>query len=48
MDEKRRIVVTGLGVVSCFGDDVDAFYNKLLNGESGVDFITSFDVHDFF
>ena len=47
MDKKRRIVVTGLGVVSCFGNDVDAFYNKLLNGESGVDFITDFDVHDF-
>lgn len=34
--EKKRIVVTGMGLVSCFGTDIDTFYNKLLNGESGV------------
>ena len=29
-DKKRRVVVTGMGIVSCFGDDVDLFYEKLL------------------
>ena len=33
---KKRIVVTGLGVVSCFGTDVEEFYNKLLAGHSGI------------
>jgi 3-oxoacyl-[acyl-carrier-protein] synthase II len=39
---KKRIVVTGMGVVSCFGNDVDTFYNSLLNGKSGVSFISEF------
>ena len=33
---KQRIVVTGMGVVSCFGDDVDNFHQQLLLGKSGV------------
>ena len=27
-DPKKRIVVTGMGVVSCFGNDVDVFYDR--------------------
>lgn len=34
--KRKRIVVTGMGVVSCFGTDVDQFYEKLLAGESGI------------
>ena len=34
--KKKRIVVTGMGLVSCFGSDVDTFYNSLLEGKSGV------------
>lgn len=45
--EKRRVVVTGMGVVSCFGQDVDAFYDKLLAGVSGVAPITEFPCEDF-
>ncbi|MCH9634148.1 MAG: 3-oxoacyl-[acyl-carrier-protein] synthase 2 [Chlamydiae bacterium] len=33
---KKRIVVTGMGLVSCFGSDVDTFYNSLLEGKSGI------------
>eukprot|EP00183_Erythrolobus_madagascarensis_P003185 CAMPEP_0185850172 /NCGR_PEP_ID=MMETSP1354-20130828/4404_1 /TAXON_ID=708628 /ORGANISM="Erythrolobus madagascarensis, Strain CCMP3276" /LENGTH=432 /DNA_ID=CAMNT_0028550819 /DNA_START=128 /DNA_END=1429 /DNA_ORIENTATION=+ len=40
---KKRIVVTGSGVVSCFGSDSNVFYEKLLAGESGVRIIESFD-----
>lgn len=36
MTHKKRIVITGMGVVSCFGDDVDAFYSTLLEGKSGI------------
>ncbi|MFC2049210.1 beta-ketoacyl-ACP synthase II [Chlamydiota bacterium] len=39
---KKRIVVTGVGVVSCFGNDVDVFYDSLLAGKSGVGPITQF------
>ncbi len=34
--KKKRIVITGMGIVSCFGNDVDAFYDALLKGQSGV------------
>lgn len=33
---KKRIVVTGMGVVSCFGTDVEQFYEQLLAGKSGI------------
>lgn len=33
---KKRIVVTGMGVVSCFGNDVDSFYEQLVAGKSGI------------
>lgn len=44
---KKRIVVTGMGVVSCFGNDVDHFYDQLLAGKSGVGPIESFPCADF-
>jgi 3-oxoacyl-[acyl-carrier-protein] synthase II len=40
-------VVTGLGVVSPLGNDLDAFWNQLLTGCCGVDRITSFDPSKF-
>ena len=27
-DPSQRIVITGMGVVSCFGNDVDTYYNR--------------------
>jgi 3-oxoacyl-[acyl-carrier-protein] synthase II len=44
---ERRVVVTGLGVVSPLGHDLDTFWNKLLAGECGVDRISSFDASGF-
>jgi 3-oxoacyl-[acyl-carrier-protein] synthase II len=44
---KKRIVVTGMGVVSCFGNDVDQFYDSLLQGKSGVVAIEEFPCSDF-
>ena len=41
--EKRRVVITGMGLVSCFGTDVEEFYRNLLAGKSGVSEVTSFD-----
>ena len=45
--QKKRIVVTGLGVVSSLGSDVNEFYDKLLAGESGISMITAFPCQDF-
>jgi 3-oxoacyl-[acyl-carrier-protein] synthase II len=39
----RRVVVTGLGVVSPLGCDVPAFWRRLVAGESGAGEITRFD-----
>jgi len=44
---KKRIVVTGMGIVSCFGNDVDAFYDALLAGKSGVKSITNFSCEEY-
>ncbi len=44
---KKRIVVTGMGVVSCFGNDVTQFYDQLLQGKSGIVPIQKFDVSDY-
>lgn len=44
---KKRIVVTGMGVVSCFGSDVDEFYRQLLAGKSGIIPIESFPCADY-
>ena len=41
---ERRVVVTGLGVVSALGLDIDTFWNNLIAGRCGIDKITAFDV----
>ncbi|CAN1254486.1 3-oxoacyl-[acyl-carrier-protein] synthase I, chloroplastic [Linum perenne] len=46
-DPKKRVVITGMGLVSVFGNDVDTFYNKLLEGESGITLIDRFDASSF-
>ena len=43
MAHTRRVVVTGLGVISPIGNDVDTFWRRLVAGESGVGEITRFD-----
>ncbi len=44
---KKRVVITGMGIVSCFGSDVNLFFKKLLAGESGVTQIKNFPCQDF-
>jgi len=43
MSGKRRVVVTGLGVISPVGNDVPSAWSALLAGRSGVGPITRFD-----
>src|SRR5690554_3427909 len=44
---KKRIVVTGMGIVSCYGCDVDHFYEQLLQGKSGITPIEGFNCADY-
>jgi 3-oxoacyl-[acyl-carrier-protein] synthase II len=44
---RKRVVVTGMGIVSCFGSDVDKFYANLLAGKSGIAPIDRFDVSEY-
>jgi len=45
--EKRRVVVTGLGVVTPIGIGIDEFWKGLVSGRNGVDLITKFDTSNF-
>jgi 3-oxoacyl-[acyl-carrier-protein] synthase II len=40
----RRVVITGLGVISCLAQDVNTFWQALLTGKSGIRKITTVDV----
>ncbi|CAN6483377.1 unnamed protein product [Victoria cruziana] len=46
-DPKKRIVITGMGLVSVFGNDTDIFYDKLLEGKSGISLIDRFDASSY-
>ena len=39
----KKVVVTGIGLVTPLGHDVDTIWKRMLNGESGVGRITLFD-----
>ena len=44
---RRRVVVTGLGLVTPIGNDVGSTWSALLNGVSGADYIKKFDPEKF-
>ena len=44
---ERRVVVTGLGVVSALGQQIGPFWSNLVAGQCGVSTITSFDASAF-
>ena len=43
---KRRVVVTGLGTINPLGNNVSDTWNNLINGISGVDYISSFETDE--
>ena len=45
--EEKRVVITGLGIISPVGNDVSSFWQALKEGRSGVGTITSFDATKF-
>jgi 3-oxoacyl-[acyl-carrier-protein] synthase II len=50
MDEalkRQRVVITGIGTVTCYGNGVASFWDSLLAGKPGIDTVTSFDITDY-
>ncbi|MCK5342017.1 MAG: beta-ketoacyl-[acyl-carrier-protein] synthase family protein [Candidatus Heimdallarchaeota archaeon] len=43
----RRVVVTGLGVVSSVGTGKNEFWKSIINGKSGISKVTSFDTREY-
>jgi len=46
MSTDRKVVITGIGVITPIGKDLASFWDSLKNGRSGIDCITSFDTTD--
>lgn len=44
---ERKVVVTGLGLVSPVGNDVETFWNNIITGVNGIGPITRFDTTDY-
>lgn len=44
---KRRVVITGLGIISPIGTGVENFYNALKEGKCGIDMVTRFDTEGY-
>jgi 3-oxoacyl-[acyl-carrier-protein] synthase II len=44
---ERRVVVTGLGVVSSVGIGKDEFWQAIINGKSGISKVASFDTSEY-
>ena len=44
---KRRVVITGLGLITPIGNDVETTWQSLLKGKSGIEPITKFDASEF-
>lgn len=43
----KRVVITGMGVVTALGQDLDTFWGNLTSGKSGVSLIENFDVSEY-
>ena len=47
IDMSRRVVITGMGVISPVGDSVSEFWESLIGGKNGIDTITLFDASEY-
>ncbi|MEE9432159.1 MAG: beta-ketoacyl synthase N-terminal-like domain-containing protein, partial [Melioribacteraceae bacterium] len=44
---RRRVVITGLGALTPIGNNLEEFWNAILEGKSGAGPITKFDPSEF-
>src|SRR6184192_3218329 len=47
MNPDRRVVITGIGVITPVGNDLETFWTSLKQGKSGIGKITAFDVSNY-
>ena len=45
--QKRRVVITGTGVISCVGNNSSDFWQAVINGRCGIGPVTRFDVSEY-
>lgn len=45
--DKRRVVITGVGAVSCIGHDVNSIWDALIHGKCGLGKVERFDVSEY-
>ncbi len=45
--ELKRVAVTGLGSITPLGNNTSEYWDNLIKGTSGIDWITSFDASKF-
>ncbi|WP_066500854.1 beta-ketoacyl-ACP synthase II [Abyssisolibacter fermentans] len=43
----KRVVITGVGVISSLGNNADTFWQNIKDGKCGIDFIQSFDTENY-
>ncbi|WAM33084.1 beta-ketoacyl-ACP synthase II [Caldicellulosiruptor morganii] len=44
---KRRVVITGLGVISSLGFDIDTFWGAIKSGKNGIKVVEKFDISNY-
>lgn len=44
---KRRVVVTGMGIISSLGLEIESCWKNILGGQSGISLITDFDTSEY-
>ena len=47
MNPDRRVVITGIGVITPVGNDLETFWSSLKQGKSGIGRITAFDISQY-
>ena len=43
----KRVVISGMGIISPIGNDIDTFWTSLQTGQCGIDYITRFDTTEY-